>query len=203
MLRRHRVQRIIKFASLCCLGSMFLASSVFAQELPGMIQGVVRDDETNEFLDYANILIKGTTRGTMSLGGGAFYFPGLRPGTYTIQVLYLGYAPEETTVTLRSGETVELSFDMKVVIVETLGAFDVEGAAYMVEVKSATSEQKIDAERFQKYAIDSVDDALSKQAGIVMRAGELYVRGGRSGEVSMRIDDVPVDNPLGGQALEV
>ena len=162
---------------------MFLASSVFAQELPGTIQGVVRDDETNEFLDYANILIKGTTRGTMSLGGGAFYFPGLRPGTYTIQVLYLGYAPEETTVTLRSGETVEVSFDMKVVIVETLGAFDVEGAAYMVEVKSATSEQKIDAERFQKYAIDSVDDALSKQAGIVMRAGELYVRGGRSGDI--------------------
>jgi outer membrane receptor protein involved in Fe transport len=176
--------------------------SSFAQA-PGTIRGTVRDGETGDLLDYANVLIKGTTRGTMSLGGGVFYFQGLRPGTYTIQVLYLGYAPEEKTVTVSAGETVKLDFNLKVVIVETLGAFDVEGAAYMVEVKNATTEQKIDAEKFQRYAIDSVEDALAKQAGIVMRAGELYVRGGRSGEVSMRIDDVPVDNPLGGNSLQV
>lgn len=174
-----------------------------AQEAPGSVKGTIRDVESGEYLDYANVLIKGTNQGTMSLNGGEFYFQGLRPGTYTIQVLYLGYAPEEITVEVPSGERVEVAFDMEVVIVDTVDAITIEGAKYMVEVKNVTTEQKIGSDRLQKYAIDSVEDAVAKQAGVVMRDGQLYVRGGRSGEVSMRIDDVPVDNVGGGGALSV
>jgi len=207
MHRRHRFDWLARVALTCLaltgLGALTLPGSAVAQGTPGSIKGTVRDIETGELLDYANVLIKGTTRGTMSLGGGAFYFQGLQPGSYTVQVLYLGYAPEEQTVAVRAGDTVQLSFSLRVVIVQTLDAFDVEGAAYMVEVKSAVQEQKITGERLQKYAIDSVEDAVAKQAGVVMRGGELFVRGGRSGEVSMRIDDVPVDDPLGGRAISV
>jgi hypothetical protein len=176
---------------------------VSAQGAPATIKGTVRDKETGELLDYANVLLAGTTRGTMSLGGGVFYFNGMAPGTYTIKVLYLGFAPMEQTITVQSGDIKTLVFDLETVIVETLQAFDVEGAEYMVEVKSAVTEHTVSSETFEKYAIDSVDDALSKQAGVVMRAGELFVRGGRSGEVSMQIDGVSVDNPIGTGSLEV
>ena len=54
----------------------------------------------------------------------------------------------------------------------------------------------VGSETFQKYAIDSVDDALSKQAGVVSRAGELYVRGGRSGEVRMDMDAPAPASPV-------
>jgi outer membrane receptor protein involved in Fe transport len=207
MHRRHRFDWLACVALTCLaltgLVALSLPGSAAAQSAPGSIKGTVRDAESGELLDYANVLIKGTTRGTMSLGGGAFYFQGLQPGSYTVQVLYLGYAPGEQTIQVRSGEVGQLSFSLAVVIVETLTAFDVEGAAYMVEVKSAVQEQKITSERLTKYAIDSVEDAVAKQAGVVMRGGELFVRGGRSGEVSMRIDDVPVDDPLGGRAISV
>ena len=199
-LQRHtRPVAFLLLVAVCWL----LAAAAVAQEAPGAIKGIIRDAETGEKLDYANVLLKGTNRGTMSLGGGVFYFQNLRPGKYTVQVLYLGYAPEERTVEVRSGETVTLRFDMKVVIVETVQAISVEGARYMVEVKNAASEQKIGADRLQKYAIDSVEQAVAKQAGVQMRDGQLYVRGGRSGEVSMRIDGVPVDNVAGGGALSV
>lgn len=204
MHRRHRLDWLAPCVlALIALAALALPVPTAAQEAPGSIRGTVRDTESGELLDYANVLIKGTTRGTMSLGQGTFFFQGLRPGQYTIQVLYLGYAPEEKTVTVRSGETAQVSFSMKVVIVETLEAFEVEGAKYMVEVANARSEQKIGQERLTKYAIDSVEDAVAKQAGVIMRAGELHVRGGRSGEISMRIDDVPVDDPLGGRAIQV
>ena len=72
-----------------------------------------------------------------------------------------------------------------------------------VEVKNVTTEREIGSEKFERYAIDSVEDALSKEAGIIMRAGQLYVRGGRSGEVQTQIDGVSVDNPIGGQTLSV
>ncbi len=202
MLRRQRFQWFAFLVCLLSLSSLVLFGTAWAQA-PGTIKGVIRDSETGELLDYANILIQGTTRGTMSLGGGVFYFQGMPPGDYTIRVLYLGYAPEDQTVTVHSGTTSELVFNLQVVIVETLGTFDVEAEQYMVDVTSAKAEQKFSGEKFQDYAIDSVDDALARQAGIVMRAGEIYVRGGRSGEVSMRIDDVPVDDPLGGRALQV
>jgi len=39
----------------------------------------------------------------------------------------------------------------------------------------------------EKFAIDSVQDALGKQSGIVTRAGEPYVRGGRSGDLQFRM----------------
>jgi outer membrane receptor protein involved in Fe transport len=182
---------------------LLVPTFVMAQGAPGTIRGTIRDSETNEFLDYANVLLKGTNQGTMSLGGGVFYFQGLRPGQYTVQVLYLGYAPEEIVVDVQPGGTAEILFDMKVVIVETLDAIEVEGAKYMVEVKSTVQEQTLDSSRLSKYAIDSVEDAVAKQAGVMMRDGELYVRGGRSGEVSMQIDGVPVDNVSGGGALSV
>jgi len=203
MLRRLRLPRIVLGLFLVALAIVMTTGEVQAQGTTGTIKGIVKDGETGDLLDYANVIIKGTTRGTMSLGGGAFYFRGLAPGTYTIQVLYLGYEPKEETVVLQAGQTVDLSFTLKVTIVETLQAFDVDAARYMVEVKNATSTRDIGSEKFERYAIDSVEDALSREAGIIMRAGQLYVRGGRSGEVQTQIDGVSVDNPIGGQTLSV
>ncbi len=203
MLRRHRIQWILPLLGLLVLASLATSGDVLAQGAPGTIKGVVKDGESGELLDYANVLLSGTNRGTMSLGGGIFYFNGMPPGVYTVKVLYLGYAPMEQTITLRAGETANLTFTLETVIVETLQAFDVEGAEYMVEVKSAVTEHTVSSETFEKFAIDSVEDALSKQAGVVSRAGELYVRGGRSGEVSFQMDGVTVSNPLGTGHLEV
>ena len=175
MLRCHRIDWTMSFLLLMFLVTL-LAPTVAVAQAPATIEGVVKDKESGEFLDYANVLLVGTTRGTMSLGGGLFYFQGMPPGTYTVKILYLGYAPVEKTVTLKGGETNKLTFALETVIVEQLQAFDVEGAEYMVEVKSAVNEQTVSSETFEKFAIDSVEDALSKQAGVVTRAGELYVR---------------------------
>ncbi|MFN2370194.1 MAG: TonB-dependent receptor domain-containing protein [Candidatus Krumholzibacteriia bacterium] len=202
MLRLHRIQRIVPLVILLCLAATMPYGDALAQGA-GTIKGVVKDRESGELLDYANVLLVGSSRGTMSLGGGVFYFNGLPPGTYTVKVLYLGYAPVEQTAQVRAGQTATLEFGLETVIVETLQAFEVEGAEYMVEVRSTIEEKKIGSETFEKYAIDSVEDALSKQAGVVMRAGELFVRGGRSGEVSMQIDGVSVDNPLGTGSMDV
>jgi outer membrane receptor protein involved in Fe transport len=191
----------VKSAIIACL--LLLPVLASAQTAPGSIKGTIRDVESGEYLDYANVLLKGTSQGTMSLGGGVFYFQGLRPGKYTIQVLYLGYAPEEQTIEVAAGAQSSVRFDLKVVVVQTLEEFAVEGARYMVEIKNATTEQSFSGDRLADYAIDSVEEAVAKQAGVQMRDGELYVRGGRSGEVSMRIDDVPVDNVAGGGAISV
>jgi len=191
MLRSNRIRWSLPRVLLLVLMTFMVTAIVqdvcpdaaYAQS-PATIKGTVQDKESGEFLDYANVLLKGTTRGTMTLGQGKFYFNGLAPGTYTVRVLYLGFAPTEQTVTVAAGEGKTIVFELETVIVEQLQAFDVEGEEYMVEVKSAREEHTISSETFEKYAIDSVEDAISKQAGVVSRAGEIFVRGGRSGELA-------------------
>ena len=132
MLRRHRIKWILPLVLMLFMICLTTPGEVNAQGAPGTIRGVVKDGETGEMLDYANVLLAGTNRGTMSLGGGVFYFNGMPSGTYTVKVLYLGYAPVEQTVTVSSGQTSNVTFSLETVIVETLQAFDVEGAEYMV-----------------------------------------------------------------------
>jgi hypothetical protein len=69
-------------------------------------------------------------------------------------------------------------------------SFDVEGAEYMVEVKSAVIEGRAESVAPKKDNTRTLNDALSKQSGVTSRPGELRVRGGRSGDVTMKIDGV-------------
>mgnify|MGYP001817356034 CR=1 FL=1 len=110
MLPRPRFSLILPLVLFLLLVAVTMPEEVSAHGAPATIKGTVRDKESGELLDYANVLLVGTTRGTMSLGGGVFYFNGMAPGTYTIKVLYLGYAPVEQTVTVRSGDITTLVF---------------------------------------------------------------------------------------------
>jgi Ca-activated chloride channel family protein len=68
----------------------------------------------------------------------------------------------------------------------------VEAEPYKIEVKNAATEQSFSADRLANYSIDSVEEARAKQAGTPPPADVRDVRGGRSGEVTMRIDGAPV-----------
>jgi outer membrane receptor protein involved in Fe transport len=173
----------------------------------GSITGVIRNAETGEKLDYANVVLTRVADqaqwGAMSLGGGRFFLQGIPAGDYVLKVLYLGYKPVERPVTVVSGESLDVVFDLEITVVKTFEVFEITGSSIMVEVKDTEFVQTIGSENLTDYAVDTVEEAVARQAGVVSRGGELHVRGGRSGEISFRIDGVAVDDPLGGNALSV
>ena len=123
----------------------------------------------------------------------------------SLKVKSLGYQDRETTVRPEAGQKTEVDLLMKSENLETLQAFDVEGAEYMVELKSAVKEHRVSPETFDKFAIDSVEKALSKQAGVVAPKGQTLghaapmARGGRREDTLMAIDgvaDAPQSEPL-------
>lgn len=65
--------------------------SCFSQTL---IHGSVRDSKTHESLPYCNIAVKGTIKGTLSNGDGAFEIP-VNLTKDTLVFSYVGYAPIE------------------------------------------------------------------------------------------------------------
>jgi len=158
---------------------------------PARLRGVVRDDQ-GQPVAHAVLALLGLTREAVTDSLGRFDLGEVAPDTpLALAVRSLGYAKVDTTLTAEAGRTLELELGLEPIIVATLDPVTVEGEQFMVEVKNVAGTSRIGSDRLQKYAIDSVEDAIAKQSGVVRRDGQLYVRGGRSGEVSMRIDDVP------------
>ena len=161
----------------------------------GVVTGRVIDQSDGSPVAGASVLLVGTTRGVATDSTGAFRLEGVEAGRRVdLQVTMLGYAPLDVAVDLSAGGEASVACGLEPVVVAVAPALDVVGDEYKVSIKSVVTESQVTAETFEKYAIDSVEDALSKQAGVVYRAGELNARGGRPGEVSMQIDaGVPGD----------
>jgi outer membrane receptor protein involved in Fe transport len=201
------VARYFVLVLLAALALWSWPSSASAQGF-GDVKGVVRNVETGETLDYANVVLKDVSNpskvwGGMTIGGGLYFLRGIPAGEYTIATLYLGFKKIELPVTVTVGQTKTVDFDLEVTVVKTFDEFVIEGSSIMVEVKDSETSYTIGSEDLTDYAVDTVEEAVSRQAGIVSRNGELHVRGGRSGEISFRIDGVAVDDPLGGGAISV
>ncbi|MCP4571627.1 MAG: DUF3520 domain-containing protein [bacterium] len=145
------------------------------------VRGRVVDADTGEPLANANVLLAGTNRGVATDEDGRFTFQGLDPAdSVRLEIRYLGYDQVALAVGFAERSEADLDVALEPMIVATLQAFDVEGAEYMVEVKSSVMEKVVTAETFEKYAIGSVGEALSRQSGIVTRAGEIYEPEGRT-----------------------
>lgn len=76
---------------LLLLSGFFVVSEAWAQK--GSIEGVVYDRSHNETLVGANVIIEGTTTGTITDFDGRFTLTNLNPGTYNVLVSFISYQP--------------------------------------------------------------------------------------------------------------
>ena len=76
------------------------------------IKGKVTDATTGDPLPGANVVIKGTSKGTITNQDGIFTITGLKPGNYTVRVSFIGYGLTEKMVAVMEGATVTADFAM-------------------------------------------------------------------------------------------
>src|SRR5215210_1492228 len=88
---------------------LLMASRGVAQDA-GNISGVVTDAVSRAPIPSAQVQIVGTTRGVITGDDGRFRIAGVRPGTYQVRVLRLGYSAGLQSVAVTPGATVELQF---------------------------------------------------------------------------------------------
>ncbi|MEM1552765.1 MAG: carboxypeptidase-like regulatory domain-containing protein [Candidatus Bathyarchaeia archaeon] len=86
-----------------------LPEPIRLRPLPSIF-GTVRDAQTNNLIQWANVLLVevGWTIGTDQRG--KYEFIGLNPGTYTVRVTHPDYEPAEQKVTIQAGERKEVNF---------------------------------------------------------------------------------------------
>lgn len=161
--------------------------SVIAQK-KGTIVGKITDKSlNNKPLAFANVLIKGTSKGTTTDFDGLFELNNLEVGTYVIVVSYLGYQTLEipnvqvkaNKVTQINGSVSQDSQSLEEVVITTTVSKESEVALLIEQKKAVVIKESIGAEQLSRQGVSDVASATSKISGIVKQEGnnKLFVRG--------------------------
>ena len=159
----------------------------FSQD-KGTIVGKITDKElNNEPLPFANVLIKGTTKGTTTDIDGLFEIAGVDPGTYTLVISFIGYKTLEIpNVSVQADKVTEinagLSQDAQAldeVVIEVVSSRESQVALLLEQKKAVEIKQSIGAEEFSLKGIGDVEQGLTKVTGVSKQEGArgLIVRG--------------------------
>jgi TonB-dependent receptor len=168
---------------------LLFALQISAQETTGSIVGTLTDKElNNEPLPFANVLIKGTTKGTTSDFDGLYELARLQPGTYTLSFSYLGYETVEipnvevvvgkvTTVNVPMGASEGMTLDEVVVTVSAKK--DSETALLLDQKKAVEIKTSIGAQELARKGVSDAAGAVAQISGISKQEGSnnVYVRG--------------------------
>ena len=185
--------------------SLFLlaAAQLSAQET-GSVAGVLTDKEVNnEPLAFANVLIKGTTKGTTSDFDGLYELAGLDPGTYTIVYSYLGYETVEIpNVQVEAGKVTTINIPMAAnegvaldeVVVTTVARKDSEVALLLDQKKAVEIKESIGAVQLGKIGVTDVATATTKISGVTSSeaSGDIFVRGLGDRYLSTTLNGLPI-----------
>jgi hypothetical protein len=162
------------------------------------ISGRMVDVATGEPLAFGNIVLMGTQYGGMSLDDGTFLVTEIPPGTYTIRASYMGYKlAEKTLVRLRNGTVLNLRFELEPTVIksETITVF---GEKPLVDVTEASSTKSLAADQIAKMPVETLEEVVLTQPGVVKQDDEIHIRGGRSDETLIMVDGVPMKDALAG-----
>ena len=180
--------------------ALYISAFTFAQT--GSVTGTLTDKDYNdEPLAFANVIIKGTTKGTTSDFDGIYILENLEPGEYIIQFSFVGYETQEIPTTIVANETVTLNVSMgpslaklDEVVIKTTVKRESETALLLEQKKATTIKESIGSERLSKIGVSSAANATTKISGVTQSegSGEIYIRGLGDRYLSTTMNGLPI-----------
>lgn len=171
------------FGIVCCCFSVIC----MAQET-GTIAGKLVDKGMNgEPLSFANVVLKGTTKGTITDMDGLYKIENVKPETYTLVFSFVGYETVEIpNVVVEPNKVTEVSSGLGAsaaalgeVVVKVVKRQD-SPVALLLEQKDAIEiKESIGSVELAKLGVSDVATASTKISGVTASeaSGDLYVRG--------------------------
>ena len=149
----------------------------------GKVAGTVIDGDFNEPLPFANILVKGTTKGTTSDFDGKYELE-LEEGTYTLVFSFVGYETKEVTdISIKNGvvttlDIVMVTNSLETVVITTSTGRDTENAVLNIQKKSVVVLDGLSSQAIQSTGASNVASAVKSVPGVSIQGGKyVFVRG--------------------------
>lgn len=176
--------------------------SVFAGST-GQIKGRLTDKETKEPIVGATVQVVGTKMGGYTDADGNFLIRNVEPGIYVVKISSLEYNTLEVQkVEVKADLSAEISEKLTKKITELDKVITIEGTRDVIDKFEVSGTTSINKEQIASRPVTSVDDLLTTVAGVKTNAaGDVFIRGGRAGEVSYIVDGVPIGDKVGGSSL--
>ncbi len=177
---------------------IILAIGLAEAEEYGSISGVVYDAVNGKGLPGANVKVEGTPYGAACDENGIFVIKKIPPGSYTVTASMLGYGPASRKVKVAAGEVSEVSFYLQESTVK-LEKVVVTAKRSLIEPTLSTTTHVLSKEEIEASPLSNVSELIQGQAGVIGGEDtELHIRGGRSNEIMLYLDGIPMRDPLGG-----
>lgn len=167
----------------------------------GSVVGTVVDKETGELLTGATVVLKSTTKGTISDFDGNYLLQGIPLGKVTLICSFVSYDPLEKDIDIKNGENTPLNFDLISADVK-LGEVEVVAKAnresenmLLLDQKNATIiKESIGAQQLSSMGVSDAASATTKISGVTKTEGngDIYVRGLGDRYLSTTMNGLPI-----------
>ena len=192
-------KRLIILSVLLAIALLTLPMNTFAAAV-GQIKGKITDKETGEGVPGVSVRIVGTTMGAQTDIDGNYAILRLDPGKYDVKITSVEY--QEVTVTgvvVNADMTTEVSQALVKQVADIGKEIVVTGTADVIDRYAVENKFTITSDEIKTKPVQNVDALLGQVAGVqTTQSGEVFIRGGRAGEVSYIVDGVPVGERVGG-----
>tara|TARA_R110002049_G_scaffold65035_1_gene170923 strand:+ start:42796 stop:45534 length:2739 start_codon:yes stop_codon:yes gene_type:complete len=177
-------------------------TAIFNAQNTGSIVGKLTDKEyNNEPLAFANVLIKGTIKGTTSDMDGLYAFENIEPGTYVLQFSFVGYETQEINATVVADKVTEVNVPMGAsaasldeIVITTTTKRESETALLMEQKKANVIVESIGSERLTEIGVSDAANATTKISGVTKSegSGDIYIRGLGDRYLSTSMNGLPI-----------
>ncbi len=165
---------------------LIAATFTHAQD-KGELAGKLTDKDFNDDpLAFANILLKGTIKGTTSDLDGLYSLENIEPGTYIVEFSFIGYETQEIETTIEAGKVNEINISMSPsaasldeVVITTTTKRESEVALLLDQKRAVEIKQSIGADELSRKGVRDAAGAIAQISGVSKQEGSsnVYVRG--------------------------
>ncbi|MBS2211161.1 TonB-dependent receptor [Carboxylicivirga mesophila] len=184
-----------RFRLLIIFVSLLISHTLTAQT--GTIKGLVKDKYNNQPIPFVNIVVYGTTTGTMTDSIGRFELQNVPAGFVQLQLSSIGYKPfvtEEFNISQVRNNYFEIALETTA---EALDEVQVTASPYAVKPEAPVSLRRIGIDQIEKSAganrdISKVLQSFPGVGSASTFRNDLFVRGGGPSENRFFIDGIEI-----------
>jgi hypothetical protein len=186
---------MIKNISLVSL--IILASTTFGQT--GVIKGRISESGGGKVVEFATVVLEGTTTGAQSDLDGNYIIENLKPGTYNIAISAIGFKPKtmfEVGVTNSKPAVVDIELETSTLNLEEVV---VKANPFQRKEESPISVRSLGLDEIQRApgANQDISKVVQSIPGVGFSTGfrnDIFIRGGSASENRFYMDDIEIPN---------